>query len=132
MKKKKKKRKKERKGTTNSLLSINRNISFDDIPHGRSLEILVQINLELCPWYIIGITCALGIKVCLTLIFLPSKELALFVDHLNLFIHTRLTYALYMFFSLNFLWIIKNLLEKLQILKLSKKKIQFCQSFVTS
>ena len=47
--KKKKKRKKERKGTTNSLLSINRNISFDDIPHGRSLEILVQINLELCP-----------------------------------------------------------------------------------
>ena len=49
MKKKKKKRKRKRKGTTNSLLPINRNISFDAVPHGRSLEILVQINLELCP-----------------------------------------------------------------------------------
>lgn len=43
------KKKKEKKGTTNSLLSINRNISFDAVSHGRSLEILVQINLELCP-----------------------------------------------------------------------------------
>lgn len=43
------KNEKKKNRTTNSLFSINRNISFDAIPHGGSLEILVQSNLELCP-----------------------------------------------------------------------------------
>ena len=41
--------KKKKKEKLISLFSINRNISFDAVPHGGSLEILVKSNLELCP-----------------------------------------------------------------------------------